>query len=331
MHLARRAVRLRKRARPAGRRRGRRGGIRGLARVARRMVELEPERRDVRSVVEERVTGLADEVRRDAPAREEGLEVDGGTVDGRIAPAGPLDLRDLQPTPLCRLGDRLDLEDVRVERGRAVSRTAGRSGGTCCSSSRGLPARHRSRGCTSLLRCSGGAWVRRPLPFADVPFLRNSDIVGMRPCFAYRSTMSWRIPSAAKNTALSIDAFGLSFVAFTAAELAAPAASPASAVAAMTATSVMRLILWYSPLSRLESPTAVERRVRAVPSRAAPRMLVGQPRAAGTRAAASSRSSNLRLPLSQTAPAFGARASLVRRSAEWKPADGPAGADWETA
>ena len=103
---------------------------------------------------------------------------------------------------------------------------------------------------------------------------------------------------------------------FTPAELAAPAARAASAVTATTATSVMRLILWCSPLSRLESPTAFESRVRAVPTRAAPRMPFGQPQAAGTRAAASSRSSNLRLPLSQTAPAFDARASLVSRSGE---------------
>ena len=28
----------------------------------------------------------------------------------------------------------------------------------------------------------GGAWVSRPLPVADVPFFRNSAIVGTRPC-----------------------------------------------------------------------------------------------------------------------------------------------------
>ena len=165
----------------------------------------------------------------------------------------------------------------------------------------------------------GGAWVRRPFPLADVPFFRKSDMVGMSPCAAYRATMSCLMPSAAKNTAFCTGDFAWVFAwadVFTPAELAAPAARAASAVTATTATSVMRLILWCSPLSRLESPTAFESRVRAVPSRAAPRMPFGQPRDAGTRAAASSRSSNLRLPLSQTAPAFDARASLVSRSGE---------------
>jgi hypothetical protein len=48
----------------------------------------------------------------------------------------------------------------------------------------------------------GGAWVSRPLPDALMQFFRNYAIVGMRPCAAYFATMSWRMPSAAKKTAL---------------------------------------------------------------------------------------------------------------------------------
>ena len=57
----------------------------------------------------------------------------------------------------------------------------------------------------------GGAWVRRPFPLADVPFFRKSDMVGMRPCAAYRATMSCLMPSAAKNTAFCIGDFGWVF------------------------------------------------------------------------------------------------------------------------
>ena len=61
------------------------------------MVELEPERGDERRVVEQGVAGAADEVRRDAATREERPEVDRRALDGGVAPAGPLDLGDLQP------------------------------------------------------------------------------------------------------------------------------------------------------------------------------------------------------------------------------------------
>src|SRR4029079_15309213 len=83
----------------------------------------------------------------------------------------------------------------------------------------------------------GGAWVRRPLPLADVPFFRNSDIVGISPCAAYRATMSCLMPSAAKNTAFCAGAFAWVFACtdvFTPAELAAPAARAASAGPATT-------------------------------------------------------------------------------------------------
>ena len=48
----------------------------------------------------------------------------------------------------------------------------------------------------------GGACVSRPFPVALIPDLRNPAIVGITPAAAYFSTMSWRMPSAAKNTAL---------------------------------------------------------------------------------------------------------------------------------
>ena len=47
----------------------------------------------------------------------------------------------------------------------------------------------------------GGACVSMPLPEAFVPFFRKSAIVGISPWAAYFSTRSWRMPSAAKNTA----------------------------------------------------------------------------------------------------------------------------------
>ena len=55
----------------------------------------------------------------------------------------------------------------------------------------------------------GGAWVSRPLPVAEMPFLRKRAIVGSRPCAAYFATRSWRRPSAAKKTALSVGGFAL--------------------------------------------------------------------------------------------------------------------------
>src|SRR5690349_12391118 len=48
----------------------------------------------------------------------------------------------------------------------------------------------------------GGASVSRPLPLAEVPFLRNELIVGIRPWAAYAATLSWRMPSATKKTAV---------------------------------------------------------------------------------------------------------------------------------
>src|SRR5262245_54871930 len=52
----------------------------------------------------------------------------------------------------------------------------------------------------------GGAWVSRPPPVAEAPFLRKSAIVGMTPWPAYFWTRSWRRPSEAKKTALSVGA-----------------------------------------------------------------------------------------------------------------------------
>src|SRR6185436_20981186 len=86
--------------------------------VAGRMVELQAEAADERSVVEQGVAGSADEVRRHAAAGEERLEVDRWALDRGVAAAGPLHLGDLETAALGRLGDRLDLQDVRIERGR---------------------------------------------------------------------------------------------------------------------------------------------------------------------------------------------------------------------
>ncbi len=109
---------------PGGRGR-RRAGIGRLPGIARRVVELEAERLDERRVVEQRLTGLADEVRRDAAAGEELLEVDRRALDRRVPTAGPLDLGDLEAATLGGLGDRLGLEDVRIEgRGPAGERLA---------------------------------------------------------------------------------------------------------------------------------------------------------------------------------------------------------------
>src|SRR5262245_24976165 len=50
----------------------------------------------------------------------------------------------------------------------------------------------------------GGACVRRPLPSAWLPFLRSPPNVGMTPSATYAATLSWRSPSEAKKTALSV-------------------------------------------------------------------------------------------------------------------------------
>ena len=71
----------------------------------------------------------------------------------------------------------------------------------------------------------GGAWVRRPPPVAEAPFLRKSAIVGMTPWPAYFWTRSWRRPSDAKKTALSVGAFALP------AAFVAPEADPRSGAA----------------------------------------------------------------------------------------------------
>jgi hypothetical protein len=157
------------------------------------VVELETERGDERSVVEQGLTGVADEVGGDTASGEEALEVDGRSVDGGVAPTGPLDLGDLQPTPLGGLGDGLGLQDVGVEGAGAVREgvavlvegVVGRSVGTRPGAGgQGVPAR------------SG---VRRGLrEQAEVPFLRNSAMVGIRPCAANVDTRSWRMPSETK-------------------------------------------------------------------------------------------------------------------------------------
>ena len=54
----------------------------------------------------------------------------------------------------------------------------------------------------------GGAWVSRPLPAAEDPFLRNEAMVRTPPAAAYLATRSWRSPSATKKTALSVGGDG---------------------------------------------------------------------------------------------------------------------------
>jgi hypothetical protein len=114
-HLLGGAERRGKGARPAGRRRRRGSGERCLAGVPGRRVELEPEGGNERGVVEQGVASVPDEVRRDAAPGEEGLEIDRGAVDGGVAPAGPLDLGDLEPASFGGLGDRLSLKDAWIE------------------------------------------------------------------------------------------------------------------------------------------------------------------------------------------------------------------------
>ena len=105
----------------------------------------------------------------------------------RVPAAGPLDLRDLEAAALGRLGDRLGLEHAGVECCRA-DREAG------VVPTAGWPLMWNvlfvepwTPGQAPVARLYqpapvfGGAWVSSPLPLADVPFLRNADIVGSRP------------------------------------------------------------------------------------------------------------------------------------------------------
>ena len=155
-------------------------------------------------VVEQRVAGAADEVRRDAAAGEERPEVDRRALDGRVAAAGPLDLGDLEAAALGGLGDRLGLEDVRVERRRPVGerlavdveRVVGRA----------VDARPRAgrERCTSPRRCSAAPGSAGRCRSRRRRSSGSSRIVGMTPRSAYFSTRSWRRPSAAKKTALFV-------------------------------------------------------------------------------------------------------------------------------
>ena len=61
----------------------------------------------------------------------------------------------------------------------------------------------------------GGAWVSSPSSAALTPFLSSRFIVGITPWAAYFSTLSWRRPSEAKKTALSVSALsGLALATF---------------------------------------------------------------------------------------------------------------------
>ena len=147
-------------------------------------------------------------VGRHAAPGEEALEVDRGAVDGGVAAAGPLDLGDLEAAALRALGDGLGLEDVGVERGRPVARTAAPLMWNVLLVEPWTPGQAPVARLYQPAPVLGGASVSRPLPAAFVPPLRNEAIVGRRPCAAYLATRSWRRPSAAKKTALSSSEVG---------------------------------------------------------------------------------------------------------------------------
>jgi len=88
---------------------------RGLAGESVRVVELQTERRG-----ERRRVGGRDVVRGHAPAGAEVAEVERRAVGRAAAAAGPLDLGDLLPAALGRLGERLGAEHAGIERRRAV-------------------------------------------------------------------------------------------------------------------------------------------------------------------------------------------------------------------
>ena len=83
------------------------------------MVELQAEAVDEGSVVEQRVAGLVPMklVATPRPEKNDWKSIVGPWMVALRA-TGPFDLGDLEAAALCRLGDRLDLQDVRVERRR---------------------------------------------------------------------------------------------------------------------------------------------------------------------------------------------------------------------
>ena len=144
----------------------------------------------------------ADEVRRDAATGEEGPEVDRRAVDGRVATARPLDLGDLQAAALGGLGDRLDLEDARIERrGPVRERLAVDVEGVV---GRAVTPGHAP--VASVYQPApvfGGAWVSSPSPGPRRPSSGSCPWSAAAPLAAYLATRSWRRPSAAKNSAAS--------------------------------------------------------------------------------------------------------------------------------
>ena len=113
----------------------------------------------------------------------------------------------------------------------------------------------------------GGAWVSSPPSAALTPFLSSFFIVGITPWAAYFSTLSWRMPSEAKKTALSVSALsGLALATLAAGAApevtacpgpatAAPRPATMRVVAAMTAVDRRREDdMWISLVLCLRTP-----------------------------------------------------------------------------
>ena len=86
----------------------------------------------------------------------------------------------------------------------------------------------------------GGAWVSSPLPDAFAPRRRSSRMPGIRPCAAYFSTASWRMPSAANSSTLSLGAAAAPCAAPRWASAPTSGTSPATATAAIASPDPMR-------------------------------------------------------------------------------------------
>ena len=173
------------------------------------MVELQAEAGDERSVVEQRVTGGADEVGRHAATGEERLEVDRRALDrSRSRPPAHSTWATFRPP---RSADWAIVSTCRTPGSKAAVRAVVNAWPTVKNV---LLVEPWTAGHAPVARVYqpapvfGGAWVSRPPLAADVPFFRNSFIVGMTPCPAYFATRSWRMPSDAKKTALSSGPLG---------------------------------------------------------------------------------------------------------------------------
>ena len=86
----------------------------------------------------------------------------------------------------------------------------------------------------------GGACVSSPLPDAFAPVRSSLRIAGIRPCAAYFSTASWRMPSAANSSTLSLGAAAPALAAPRCASAPTSGTSPATATAAIASPDPMR-------------------------------------------------------------------------------------------